>query len=203
LWETYNYAAIRSAFLGAMNATILYAYATEIFAGERFKTGGIQASVSGLVTKQVRASLSFRNGSAVYYSSSPYQGRSSRASATVIYQPTANIETNLSFVFSDFYRESNSEKIYEYPIARARVTYQMNKYLFFRGIVEYNKYRRRMLTDFLASFTYIPGTVAHAGYGSLYERMEWDNTRSSYVNSDRFMESQRGFFFKMSYRWRL
>ena len=203
LWETYNHVAIRPAFLGAMNATFLYAYATEIFAGQRFKTGGIQASVSGLVTKQVRASLSFRSGSAVYYSSSPYQGRSSRASAAAIYQPTANIETNLSFVFSDFYRESNSEKIYEYPIARARVTYQMNKYLFFRGIVEYNKYRRRMLTDFLASFTYIPGTVAHAGYGSLYERMEWDNARSTYVNSDRFMESQRGFFFKMSYLWRL
>lgn len=91
----------------------------------------------------------------------------------------------------------------KYPIARARVTYQMNKYLFFRGIVEYNKYRRRMLTDFLASFTYIPGTVAHAGYGSLYERMEWDNSRGSYVNSDRFMESQRGFFFKMSYLWRM
>ncbi|MBF8296461.1 MAG: hypothetical protein HW389_3006 [Bacteroidetes bacterium] len=203
LWETYNYVAIRPAFLGAMNATIQYAYATEIFSGERFKTGGLQASVSGLVTKQVRASLSYRRGNAVYYSSSPYQGRSSAASATVIYQPTANIETNLSFVFSDFYRESNSEKIYEYPIARARVTYQMNKYLFFRGIVEYNKYRRTMLADFLASFTYIPGTVAHAGYGSLYERLEWDDSRGSYVNSDQFMESQRGFFFKMSYLWRL
>ncbi|MCX6134455.1 MAG: DUF5916 domain-containing protein [Ignavibacteriales bacterium] len=203
MWETYNHVAIRPAFLGAMNATLLYAYATEIFAGESFNTGGGQASVSGLVTKQVRTSLSFRAGSAIYYSSTPYQGRSSRASAAVIYQPTANLETNVSFVYSDFYRASNSEKVYEYPIARAKITYQMNKYLFFRGILEYNKYRGRMLTDFLASFTYIPGTVAHAGYGSLYERVEWDNTRGSYVSSDRFLESQRGFFFKMSYLWRM
>lgn len=203
MWETYNYVAIRPAFLGSMNATILYAYATEVFSGERFKTGGFQASVSGLMTRQLRASVSFRTGSAIYYSAAPYQGRSSRASATVIYQPTANLEANLSFVYSDFYRASNSEKVYEYPISRAKLTYQMNRYLFFRGIVEYNKYRRRMLTDFLASFTYIPGTVAHAGYGSLYERMEWDNTRGSYVNSGQFMESQRGFFFKVSYLWRL
>lgn len=203
MWETYNYLALRPSFLGAMNATILYAYATEVFADQRFETGGLQTSVSGLLTKQLRASLTYRRGSAIYYSSAPYQGRSNRASATIIYQPTANLETNLSFVYSDFYRESDSEKIYEYPISRAKVTYQLNKYLFFRGIVEYNKYRRRLLTDFLASFTYIPGTVVHAGYGSLYERMEWDNTLFGYVNSDRFMESQRGFFFKMSYLWRL
>ena len=203
MWETYNYLAIRPTFLGAMNATILYAYATEIFSDQRFETGGFQASVSGLVTKQLRTSLTYMTGSAIYYSSDPYQGRSSRASATVIYQPTANLDANLSFVYSEFYRESNSEKVYEYPITRAKVTYQLNRYLFFRGIVEYNKYRRRMLTDFLASFTYMPGTVAHVGYGSIYERVEWDNTRGGYVNSDRFMESQRGFFFKMSYLWRL
>lgn len=203
MWETYNYLAVRPSFLGSMNATIQYSYATEIFAKQRFETGGLQASVSGLLTKQLRASMTYRRGGAIYYSSTPYQGISSRASATVIYQPTANLETNVSFVFSDFFRESNSEKIYEYPIARAKVTYQLNRYLFFRGIAEYNKYRRRLLTDFLASFTYIPGTVVHAGYGSLYERIEWDNSRSSYVNSDRFMESQRGFFFKMSYLWRL
>jgi len=203
MWETYNYLAVRPAFLGSMNATVLYSYATEVFSGQRFNTGGFQASVSGLVTNQLRALLSYRTGQAIYYSANPYQGKSNRASATVIYQPTANLEANLSFVYSDFYRASDSEKIYEYPISRAKITYQMNRYLFFRGIVEYNKYRRRMLTDFLASFTYIPGTVAHAGYGSIYERMEWDNTRAGYVNSEQFLESQRGFFFKVSYLWRL
>jgi hypothetical protein len=203
LWETYNHLAVRPVFLGSMSGTILYSYATEVFSGQRFRTGDLGVSVTGLLTKRVRTSLSFNRGDAIYYSSSPYQGKGNRASATVIYQPTANIEANLSFVFSDFYRASTSEKIYEYPITRAKITYQMNRYLFFRGIAEYNKFRRRLLTDFLASFTYIPGTVAHAGYGSLYERMQWDNSRSSYVNSDQFLESQRGFFFKVSYLWRL
>lgn len=84
---------------------------------------------------------------------------------------------------------------------RGRLTYQFNHYLFFRAIAEYNKFRRTLLTDFLASFTYIPGTVLHAGYGSLYQRIAWEN--GIYVNADRFLESRRGFFFKMSYLWRL
>jgi hypothetical protein len=57
------------------------------------------------------------------------------------------------------------------------------------------------MTDFLASFTYIPGTVIHVGYGSLFEKLGW--REDEYVPSDRFMETKRGFFFKASYLWRL
>ncbi len=81
------------------------------------------------------------------------------------------------------------------------MTYQVNWYLFFRGILEYNDYRTELLTDFLASFTYIPGTVIHIGYGSLYDRIRWEN--GEYVDSDRFLEAKRAFFFKTSYLWRI
>ena len=56
------------------------------------------------------------------------------------------------------------------------------------------------MTDLLASFTYIPGTVIHLGYGSLYEKIRWEEGR--YDPSDRFLETQRGLFFKASYLWR-
>ena len=77
----------------------------------------------------------------------------------------------------------------------------MNKYLFFRAIVEYNAYHQQILTDFLASFLYIPGTVIQLGYGSLFNRVRWDD--GAYVNADSFLETQRGLFFKASYLWRL
>jgi hypothetical protein len=51
------------------------------------------------------------------------------------------------------------------------------------------------------SFTYIPGTVFYVGYGSALERIEWNG--SEYVPSDRFNEMRRGFFFKISYLWRI
>jgi len=72
---------------------------------------------------------------------------------------------------------------------------------FIRRIAEYNSFRKRLMTDFLASFTYIPGTVVHFGYGSLYEKIEWRN--GEYVSSNRFLETKRGLFFKASFLWRL
>jgi hypothetical protein len=58
-----------------------------------------------------------------------------------------------------------------------------------------------MLTDFLASFTYIPGTVIQLGYGSLYDRVEWID--GEYSEAGRFLEMKRGLFFKASYLWHL
>ncbi|MBI3004786.1 MAG: hypothetical protein HYY49_05155 [Ignavibacteriales bacterium] len=55
------------------------------------------------------------------------------------------------------------------------------------------------MTDFPVCFTYIPGTVAYIGHGSLYEKLKWENT--AYVRSDQYLEIRRGFFFKMSYLW--
>lgn len=203
LWETYNYVAVRPFFLGSISANLMYIYSTEIFLGQKFKTDGLQLAVGGLLSKRLRASIIYTTGNAIYYSAAPYQGSRNRVSASVIYQPTENIESNSSLIYSDFHRSSDGEKIYDYPIVREKLTYQLNRYLFFRGIVEYNKYRRRLLTDFLASFTYVPGTVAHIGYGSLFERIQWDAPSNSYRNNDQFLESQRGFFLKMSYLWRL
>ncbi|HWP81693.1 MAG TPA: DUF5916 domain-containing protein [Bacteroidota bacterium] len=201
LWETSNSLALNVTLPGALSAGGTYSYSTEIFLGQRFKTDGFTISGGGQFLRQLNASISYRRANAIFFSSNPYQGRSSRITGSIVYQPWNQLEANASVTYVDFYRESDGEKLYEYPIMRGRLTYQFNHYLFFRAIAEYNKFRRTLLTDFLASFTYIPGTVLHAGYGSLYQRIAWEN--GAYVNADRFLESRRGFFFKMSYLWRL
>ncbi len=119
----------------------------------------------------------------------------------MVVQPTDNIEARGAFTYSTFVSDRDGSRVYEYPISRLRLTYQVNRYLFFRGVLEYNRYRQQMLTDLLASFTYVPGTVVHLGYGSVYERREWQ--QDQYVESPVFHEMQRGFFFKMSYLWRV
>ena len=83
---------------------------------------------------------------------------------------------------------------------RSYNTYQINKYLFLRAIAEYNTYYKRWTLDTLASFTYIPGTVVYIGYGSAFEQIRWNGME--YENSDRYLETKRGFFFKVSYLWR-
>ncbi len=198
-WETYNYASVQSFMFGSLTAKIKLIYATEIFSNQKFNTGGILASFGGQLTKRFNFSLSYRNMQAIYYSSSPYQGIMNRVSATMIYRPIQNLESYTTFTYSNFIRSSDKELVYDYPIIRERLTYQLNKYLFFRGITEYNKFKQQLLTDFLISFTYIPGTVFHLGYGSIYQKTEWDENQRIYINADNFKETQRGFFFKMSY----
>ncbi|MEX1139818.1 MAG: hypothetical protein WEB33_04770, partial [Bacteroidota bacterium] len=199
LWETFNFLRFQAVLPGGLSFSVRGKYSSEIFAGQRFRTDGLLVSGGGQFTREVNLSLSYDYSKSIYYPA-PYQGVQSLLSATLTYQPWNQFEARLSLTHVSFTRDSDDLKIYEYPIGRARLTYQLNKYLFFRGILEYNKLRRTMLTDFLASFTYIPGTVIHAGYGSLYQRQEWQT--NAYVNVDPFSEFRRGFFMKMSYLWR-
>jgi hypothetical protein len=119
----------------------------------------------------------------------------------VTYKPSERFDLTASLTYADFTRTSTGEKEYDYAIWRGRLSYQPNKYLQLRGVVEYNAYYRDMLTDLLASFVYIPGTVVQLGYGSLYDRTEWVD--GEYRDAERFLEMKRGLFFKVSYLWRL
>jgi len=201
LYETFNSFDLR--FILLRNSYILfgYRYATEVFLDERFSTNTARFIASSQFTKQFSFSLTYYHGNKIRYVSDPYQGRGNNASASVTYLPSEKLHLELSLIYSDFYRTSDSVKEYDYTIIRSRNTYQVNKYLFFRGIVEYNSFRKRLMTDFLASFTYIPGTVIHIGYGSLYEKIKWVD--GEYRTSDSFLETQRGFFFKASFLWRI
>jgi hypothetical protein len=200
-WETNNSIGATMFFLGSLNLRLKYTYSNEIYLNEKFRTGGFIASFGGLVSNVLNFSLGYRKLNSIFYSNLPFEGKSNMFQAIVIIQPSGKISTRIDFIFSDFTRKSDNSLIYEYPILRFRLTYQMNKHLFFRGIAEYNKYRKQLITDLLASFTYIPGTVLHFGYGSLYEKTEWVN--NAYMPSDSFKEMRRGFFFKASYLWRL
>jgi hypothetical protein len=176
-------------------------FANEVYAGERFGRGGAGFQAETQITKNVLLSLFFRNTGAVFYDpENPYQGYGNRIGAYVQYQPMDKLSFILSLSYIDFFRDSDKQKIYDYAILRSRNTFQINKYLFLRAIVEYNDFRDRLTVDTLVSFTYIPGTVLYAGYGSAFEKLEWDGFE--YRESTRFLETQRGFFFKVSYLWR-
>jgi len=201
LWENEKTFSLKAVFKGNSTLSVAWADATEIYLGRRFQTDGFNIVGRSQLTKQLNLRLSFRAGQAIRYAADPFQGYGIRASAAAVFQPSENINLSVTWTYADLFRSSTKEKIYVYNIYWNRLTYQVNKYLFFRGIVEYNAYKKELLTDFLASFTYIPGTVIHLGYGSLYDKTEWFEGVDR--PSDTLRESRRGFFFKASYLWRL
>jgi hypothetical protein len=201
MWETFNHISVQQFFLGRFSWKGKYGYSTEIFLGKRFRTGGWHGMVEGWVTKAFYLGILYRHINAIYYSEDPFQGISNRVTGSLIYQPSQKLNFEASLVYSDFTRDSDGERLYDYPIYRGKLTYQLNRYLFFRGILEYNRYYDELLTDLLASFTYIPGTVFHLGYGVLYHQQKWEDDR--WIPVSRFHEAKRGFFLKASYLWRL
>ena len=168
---------------------------------EKFDTNQLRFTFSSQLTRRFSVDLTYANGEKIRYVDNPYQGKGKDVFSSLTFLPTENLHLELSLAFSDFIRESDSQKEYDYTIVRSKNTFQVNRYLFFRAIVEYNSFRKRLMTDFLASFTYIPGTVLHVGYGSLYEKIQWE--AGDYRPSTRFLETRRGFFFKASYLWRI
>jgi hypothetical protein len=200
-WETFNQALIHAYVLGNLSIRGAYSRGTEIFLDRKFDVGGLTIAASGQLTTSLFASVSLRTSDAIYYSADPYQGKSTRAAASMTFQPSEKIQSDFNYTYVSFDKKSGDERIYDYPIYWGRLTYQANKYLFFRGLLEYNEYRKELLTDLLASFTYIPGTVVHFGYGSLRDKVRWEP--EGYVSSDRFLETRRSFFLKMSYLWRM
>jgi len=201
LFETYNTFDLR---LHMPRNTQLIAggrYQTEVFLGQRFGRSGFRLIGTSQVTKRVLLETRYVYGQKIRYVESPYQGRGSDATLGATYLPSEKLHFSLALAYSDFFRSADGAKEYDYTIIRNVNIFQLNKYLFFRAIIEYNSFYRQMMTDLLASFTYIPGTVVHLGYGSLYEKTAW--REEEYVPSDRFLETKRSFFFKVSYLWRL
>lgn len=185
---------------GNASVTLAVHDATEVFLGRRFGADGISLSARNQFSKSFTLQGSYWRGQGIRYVAEPFQGRGSTASLTATLQPTENLAWTLAWSHADFFRSGSGEKVYDYHIYRSRLVYQVDRYLFFRAVLEYNAYRKQLLTDFLASYTYIPGTVLYLGYGSLYRKQAWE--AGEYRPASSLLEMQRGLFFKASYLWR-
>ncbi len=66
-----------------------------------------------------------------------------------------------------------------------------------RFLAQYDSSEKRVLTDLLASYELVPGTVFHAGYGSLYEKDP--QFEGAFNQSNKYLMVNRGLFLKASY----
>lgn len=201
LWELWHEAGLALILPRSGRVSVKYHQSSEVFNRQSFDTSGLLVQAGAQLKRQLRVTGSVSHQRAIYYAADPFGGRATSATVAVLFQPTEQWLTELRGTYAGFTRAETGTRVYDYTILRARTTFQLNKYTLFRGIGEYNSYRKQLVTDFLASFTYIPGTVLHAGFGSLYEKAQYDGDRL--VPGRDLFETRRGFFFKASYLWRM
>jgi hypothetical protein len=162
----------------------------ETFAHQRFTTGRVMADGGAQFTKWLSLGGNVNSGPSVFYDKvDPFQGHRRSFNARIGLQPNSKLNYNFSYTFVHFERRDTGEKVYDVYVVNLRNTYQFTPQFLIRAIVQYDSSRRRVLGDFLASYELVPGTVVHAGYGSLWERLDIDPYRPT----------ARAFFFKASY----
>ena len=172
----------------------------ESWKGETFPLFSFNTEGEVQLTKWLQMGGGFTVGERIYYPvESPFKGDYFSSGFGFTLQPNSKLNLTLSLHHSRLRRET--EKIYDVNIIYSRTTYQFNKYLFARAIIQYDSYKKNLLTDILASFTFIPGTVIHLGYGGLYENRGWEND-IWIPGQGNLRNMKRSFFFKASYLWR-
>ncbi len=147
----------------------------------------------------------YNHGPAIYYDEiDPFQGRSRRFNIETTVQPNQHLSQNLEYTNVRFTRPSNGALVYDVDIVNSKTTYQFDKHFLVRFLAQYDSSQNRVLTDLLASYEFVPGTVFHAGYGSLYEKgfgsvEPVPGLENPIDQSNRYMVVNRGLFLKASY----
>lgn len=207
LWEKHYSYTLRTTWIRRTVFSAGYSFRDEIFRGLKFNTNRLRLSLSSQVNKRLQISTNFSRSSKIRYIFQedllPYSGHGVDVNGSITWQASDQFNFNLTLRYSNFIRESDDVKEFDRTIIRSRNIFQLNQFLFFRNITEYDTSSKELFADFLASFTLIPGTVVHLGYGSIYNRHEWDPNSREYHEIDRFLRQRNSFFFKASYLWRL
>ena len=162
----------------------------ETFAHQRFDIGRVMADGGAQVTNWLNLGGNYNAGPAIFYDPvAPFQGWQRVLGARIGLQPNAKLNHSLNYRFVHFERAATGEKVFDVHVINLRNTYQFNPQFLIRAITNYDSSRRRVLGDFLASYELMPGTVAYAGYGALWEGIE----------ATPYQTTARAFFFKASY----
>jgi hypothetical protein len=177
-----------------------YRYFKENWQGQAFHLNRFFIIGSVLLNKWLRIGGQYSYGESIYYWGNPVvKGAGNYITFDMNIQPNQKINQYFSLVHSDL--SNSGQELFDVNILYSRTTYQFNKYFFLRSVIQYDSSQKLMLTDFLASFTLIPGTVLHVGYGGLYESRKWENDQWLYGQGD-LLNIKRSFFAKISYLWR-
>jgi hypothetical protein len=162
----------------------------EPWVGQRFRNDRFRTQAQVQIFRWLNLNGNFNNGWATFYDSvSPFQGRSQSAGGGFTLQPNQHLNQNIGYSRVQFDRSSDGQRIYTVHIVNVRSTYQFNRHFLVRAIEQFDSSRRRVLIDLLASYEFVPGTVFHAGYGSLFEKKD----------SPEYFATSRGLFLKASY----
>jgi hypothetical protein len=178
-----------------------YQNSSEAWAGQQFDKQLIFGTATIRPVQWLNLHCSVHSMDNIYYDKeAPFLGKRFELASYMDIQLGGKLSFYISQLYDDFHRKDNDEEVYSLNIINTKLTYQFSESLYLRAIVQWDSLREVVLTDILASFTYIPGTVIYFGYGSLHENMGWEDNRwESAAPNAQYYQSTQSVFLKASY----
>jgi uncharacterized protein DUF5916/cellulose/xylan binding protein with CBM9 domain len=198
--ERYTLTGLRFNFTRQGFLNLDYATGHEAWAGQRFKSGhpfGTFGSVQ--LFRWLELGGNFHVGDGPYYDPvDPFLGRAINGGVNGTWQPNQHFSQQLEYNGISFKRAATGERIFDVHIVNSKSTYQFDKHFLVRLLEQFDSSKHRLLTDFLGSYEFVPGTVMYAGYGSIYEERGFQEGQLV-PNVGNYLTVSRGLFFKASY----
>ena len=171
----------------------------ERFGGVNFRKTGY--SFFGLLSgRLVSLVVSANGGDGVFFSDSPFLGRSTEGNVSMYLRPTSRLRAELRGIFSRFVDPVNDAEVFDVQIYRWRATYQFTDRLLFRHILEHNTLSGTLGNNLLLTYRINAGTVAFLGYDDRYQ--QGFQIDEEFFPTTRLERTNRAFFTKISYLFR-
>ena len=179
----------------------------ETWQGTKYKIGSDFNFFGNMqALRWLNLSGNYGGGPAIFYDEiDPFQGRSRSYNIETTVQPNQHLSQNLEFSRVRFSRPATGARRLRRRTSSIRGRRISSTSTSWCGSWRSTTARSdRVLTDFLASYEFVPGTVFHVGYGSLYEKGFGSvEPVPGGVNpadpSNRYLMINRGLFLKASY----
>lgn len=171
----------------------------EPWLGQRYRNDQFFAIGIAQVSSTVHLFGAFHVGQSVFYDPvAPYQGREHGGSESITLQPNQHITQEIAHDWVLFDHADTGARAFTVHVVNSKSVYQFNRQFLIRLLEQWDSSRHTLLSDLLASYEVVPGTVFYAGYGSLYARGTFDAGEFN-PGAGTSQTVSRGLFFKASY----
>lgn len=173
----------------------------ELFAGVEFS--GIERANLNLnsnFSERVQAGVHLNFGDSIYRNrANPEMGGAMNLGVNLTVKPTSRMTIFSNLNHSRLRNRTTDENYFSGYIARTRVNYQFTRKLLTRVIVQYNDFAERLEVDPLLTYRVSPFTVFHVGSTHRFQDFPGDLGEQAMI----FQQTERQFFFKLQYLFRM
>ncbi len=171
-----------------------YEAGLERYAGVDFRKQELSIESQITFISWMPVNFFFETGDSINYDlDEAYLGYSNTYGISLTFKPSKRLQLGTSFSKQTFWDRADGAGNWDYNVVREKATYQLNKTLSLRAIVDYNFFYKEAFGSLLASWVLRPGTVFFLGFDNNYLRDELGH----------LIRDNYNVFVKFSYWWRL